>query len=323
MRSDVPRVSVGLPVYNGEDFLEQAIESILCQTFEDFELIISDNASDDATEKICRTFAERDRRIRYHRNSVNIGGTPNFNRLVRLARADYFKWAAHDDLCAPDFLGECVAVLDREATVVLCHSVTQVVDSQGHVVRQYTPSPRIGSPDPRERFSAVISPYSWMSLSPFQFGIIRIQALRNANLLGVYPGSDKVLLAQLALAGRLYQVPELLFSVRSHPNRYNSAHPARLSMSERRVAAGRLRRWLEFHDPGAKRIVAFPNWKILAETVRVVLKSDLPWSYRINCWMALARSTWWCPSDLVMDLDVGFYALSQRLIRVVKRAAQT
>ena len=102
--ADRPRVSIGLPVYNGENFLEFALDSILGQTFQDFELIISDNASTDATESICRRYAAKDSRIRYYRNPNNQGAAQNYNRVFALARGEYFKWAAHDDVCKPNYL---------------------------------------------------------------------------------------------------------------------------------------------------------------------------------------------------------------------------
>ena len=128
----MPKVSIGMPVYNGDRYLGSAVESLLAQTFGDFSIVIVDNASTDGTEAIGREFAKRDRRVRYHRNPENIGGGPNFNRAFDMANdAPYFKWAAHDDLHAPDFLAECVAVLDRRSDVVLCHCETEHIDENG------------------------------------------------------------------------------------------------------------------------------------------------------------------------------------------------
>src|SRR5919112_5909956 len=102
-----PRVTIGLPVYNGERFLEQALDGLLAQTFTDFELIISDNASTDRTPEICQAYAARDSRIRYVRQPENIGAGPNHNILVPMARGEYFKWASHDDLYDPDLVAKC------------------------------------------------------------------------------------------------------------------------------------------------------------------------------------------------------------------------
>src|SRR5262249_45528439 len=100
----MPKVTIGLPVYNGAEYLADAITSILSQTFTDFELLISDNASDDATESICRGFADRDRRVKYVRQKTNIGAAANHNLLVGQSDSPYFKWAAHDDILEPRFL---------------------------------------------------------------------------------------------------------------------------------------------------------------------------------------------------------------------------
>src|SRR5215207_1517689 len=113
MNTDLPRVSVGLPVYNGENYLAEAIDSVLAQTYQNFELIISDNASTDSTEEICRDYAARDRRIRYFREPQNRGAAWNFNHTFELARGEYFKWVAHDDVIGPQYLARTVDQLDR------------------------------------------------------------------------------------------------------------------------------------------------------------------------------------------------------------------
>ena len=104
MSESVPRVTIGLPVYNGENYLAAAIESLLSQTFTDFELVICDNGSTDRTEQVCRAYAARDARIRYYREVENRGLAWNFSRTFELARGEYFKWHAHDDLCGPTLL---------------------------------------------------------------------------------------------------------------------------------------------------------------------------------------------------------------------------
>src|SRR5512139_3267591 len=125
MNPDKPRVSIGVPVYNGENFLKDALDSLLAQTFKDFEIVIADNVSTDQTEEICRSYAAKDARIRYYRNETNIGAGPNHNRVFELSRGEYFKWVCHDDMCAPEFLERCIEVLDRDPSVVLCHAETR------------------------------------------------------------------------------------------------------------------------------------------------------------------------------------------------------
>ena len=101
MATDGPRVSIGLPVYNGDNYLAETLDSILAQTFTDFELIISDNGSTDRTEAICRRYAAQDHRVRYVRNPSNLGAARNYKRAFELARGEYFKWNGHDDPLAP------------------------------------------------------------------------------------------------------------------------------------------------------------------------------------------------------------------------------
>src|ERR1700736_6211403 len=123
------KLSVGLPVYNGENFLNVAVDSVLGQDFEDFELIISDNASQDGTAALCKEYAARDKRVRYYRSDVNNGGAWNYNRVFELAEGQYFKWQAHDDVCLPGFFRRCVEVFDHAPpTVVVVSPRTQVID---------------------------------------------------------------------------------------------------------------------------------------------------------------------------------------------------
>src|SRR5690242_8968780 len=113
-----PKVTVGMPVYNGERYMRFALDSLLAQDFQDFEIVISDNASTDRTSEICAEYAARDSRVRYHRNATNIGASPNYNRTFELARGQYFKWCAHDDVCLPSFLSKCVATMEAAPSSV-------------------------------------------------------------------------------------------------------------------------------------------------------------------------------------------------------------
>ena len=107
----LPQVSIGMPVYNGEKFIREALDSLLAQTFTDFELIISDNASMDGTEAICREYAERDQRIRYVRQAENRGPAANFRFVLDEAVGEYFMWAAADDVWTSRFIENCSQML--------------------------------------------------------------------------------------------------------------------------------------------------------------------------------------------------------------------
>jgi len=199
------------------------MDSLLAQTYSDFELVISDNASTDGTEAIYRAYAAADDRVRYYRNDRNRGAVWNWDRVFELSGAEYFKWAAHDDLCAPDYIERCVEILDRDPSVVLCYSETVIIDEHGKRVRPYIDRcNNIGSPTPHERFQDLIQN---LGLSNPMFGLVRAKALRMTPVVSNYIGSDMVLLAELALLGKFHRIPEYLFFRRDHPEKSDRANP--------------------------------------------------------------------------------------------------
>jgi glycosyltransferase involved in cell wall biosynthesis len=226
----IPRLSIGLPVYNGERYLAEAFGCYLGQTFQDFELVVCDNASTDDTVAICRSFAERDPRIRYHHNDKNVGAIPNFNKVFALSRAPLFKWVAHDDLYHPRYLESCVRILDDDPDVVLAHSRTAFVDDRGQLfpgdpetgryvdprtgIAQVADSPTIAdSPVAILRFWQVLALARW---GTHMFGVIRREALQQTHLIPNFSGGDRAMLAELALLGRFRCQDEVLFSKRFH-----------------------------------------------------------------------------------------------------------
>ena len=217
MNQNQPLVSIGMPVYNGERYLENALNSILAQTFKDFELIISDNSSTDRTEAICRRYASRDRRIRYFRNEKNLGAGWNFDRVAQLATGKYFKWACHDDLCALEFLQKCVDILEQDSKIVLTYPKTLIIDEHGAEIEKHEDRFHLQSPQPSERFKIYHHLVRYgHQCHPFH-GLIRREVLTRLLPLGSYPSSDLILLGKLALYGKFYEVPSYLFWKRDHP----------------------------------------------------------------------------------------------------------
>ncbi len=150
-------VSIGLPVYNGENFLEDAIRSVLAQTCDDLELVISDNASTDRTAEICADYAASDPRVRYLRNARNLGAVPNFNRVLDQSSGIYFKWMAHDDRILPRYVEETVAALDANPDAVLCNTVVDYIDARGEHLGYYrSVLEHAGGNEPAERFAAIV-----------------------------------------------------------------------------------------------------------------------------------------------------------------------
>lgn len=272
---DAPRVSLGLPVYNGDRYLEEALESICSQTFRDFELIVSDNASTDRTSEICRKLAERDPRVRYFRNETNVGAAPNYNRVFALARGEFFKWVAHDDLYDPDYLLRCVEALDRDPGVVLAHSAAVDIDAEGKVLGEVRFALHTDSPRPHERFRYL----TCVDHPCFQaFGLIRTDVLRRTPLIGSYVGSDRVLIAELALQGRFFESPETLFLHREHPQRSTRAIPD-------------LRARVAWFDARARKAPAFPTLQIYGGYWGALRRSRPGLLETMRCSVQLLR--WW------------------------------
>ncbi|MFQ5576417.1 MAG: glycosyltransferase family 2 protein [Anaerolineae bacterium] len=295
MSRDKPRVSIGLPVFNGENYLTDALDSILAQTYSDFELIISDNAATDRTREICEAYATQDSRIRYYRNQKNIGAAKNFNRVFELALGEYFKWSAHDDVIAPDFLMKCVDVLDQNPDVVLCIAKMNVIGQDGHVLTNYDvkliDDMKLGSMD---------SPKTWDRFGDFImlrhpcfeiFGLIRTKALKMTALIASHIGSDRNLLVELALLGRFYQLPEPLFLPREHPERSTRALP--------------LHSRAAWFDPTKTGRFVFIHWRIFFEYFKSTMRVSLNWYERARCFMHMGNWLRFYGKYLVRDVLVA------------------
>lgn len=291
MASSAPRVSVGIPVYNGEAYLEQAVSSLLGQTYPDFELIISDNASTDETEAICSDFARRDRRVRYNRNDENIGAAANYNRLVEGARGAYFKWAAHDDLCAPQYLEKCLAVLDENPSVVVCYPRTRIIDQSGRDLGPYADNLHLTSECRHERFRDVV--FREEGECNAVFGLIRMEALRKTGLIGNYPASDMILLSELALHGLFHELPDALFQRRDHPQTSIRAN----------VTVGDRAAWF---DPKKKDKAQFTHWRWVLEYHRAILRAEAGVGNALHCYRYLGRWIRWNRRRLAGEIRGAF-----------------
>jgi len=320
MSNLTPRVSVGLAVYNGENYLREAIDSILAQTFTDFELILSDNASTDKTQEICLEYAAKDNRIRYYCNDRNMGAAWNQTRVYELARGEYYKLAAHDDLITPDFLEKCVKALDQNPSAVLCHSWTRKIDRDGNILEDqgdgsYIPNypsyirfikrvlqPLLGdgkthfdSPSPRVRFRSQIGTYN----SCYHiFGLMRVSALKQTPGLENYSHSDGVLLARLALLGKFCEIPEYLFISRKHAGQ--SEQMFLLDMKSYAV----------WWDPDNAGKISVPRWRIFRELCKAIDAYPLPLSERLWCYFDALR---WLRGCWALLLQEAIGALIQLL----------
>jgi glycosyltransferase involved in cell wall biosynthesis len=273
MKQSTPQISIGLPVFNGEKYLVEALDSFLGQTFGDFEIIISNNASTDHTEEICKRYAALDARIQYFRNEVNLGGARNHNIVFERSRGIYFKWAGHDDLYAPDYLMTCVNILSSESDIVLCYPKTILIDEFGQEIEKYEDDFELLSPYPYERFNTILHHPMHMLLNP-SYGLTRSTNMAKTNGYGNYYSADRVILAELALQGRFKKIPAYLYYRRIHAGSSNDANP-----SDEGKAI-----WI---DPANKGKVAPPRWRRFLGNLNGVRRASLKPRERYMCYKNL------------------------------------
>lgn len=264
-----PRVSIGLPVFNGESMIREALDAILAQSFTDYELIICDNASTDSTPEICREYATRDKRIRYYRNAKNLGVSRNLNLCFELSSGEYMMWRTHDDLMAPDYLEKCVAFLDTHPDYVLCYSRAKGVDVDRNEVFVYTYHLRTDDDQPSVRLHDLMA----YEHPVFQtFGAIRANALRQTPLLEHYAVADRVFMAHLGLLGKFHRLDEYLHFDRWYPGtsvrKYRNIH--RITMA--------------YYNPHwSERRIFFPAWMQFYGLLRAVMAHPMPLRERLRC----------------------------------------
>lgn len=268
----IPKLSVAMPVRNGQNYLRAAFESLLGQTFADFELIVSDNASTDGTEAIVRDFASRDPRIAYHRHEQNLGAAGNFNFGFERSRGRLFKWAAHDDVCEPEFLRRTIELLERSPDAVIAHSYTHEIDHAGRVIGKYDDQLALIADRPSARLGAS---FNIAYPSPV-WGVMRREAVAKTRLMGSYLGSDWNFLGEMLLLGRLVIVPEYLFSVRNHEAGFSFGLQKQSKQAR-----------LSWFDPNRKHPIlsAFTSARCFAAAA---MHHPLPASERAACLRAIA-----------------------------------
>jgi len=218
IRDREPEISIGLPVYNGARFLEQALQSLLQQSYRDLELIISDNASSDSTPEICAHYSTRDARIRYVRQRKNIGAPRNWSLVATLARGRFFKWASVNDLVSPDMLEKCVAVLRARPDAVLAYGRTCLMDEESGAKALYAGDFALDDLRPSDRFEHLLRS---LELNNAQSGLIKVSALRETGLDRPYAGGDVPLMAELALRGTFVLIPDVLLFRRMGPRTFS------------------------------------------------------------------------------------------------------
>lgn len=300
--SKAPRVSIGMPVRNGSRFIREAIDSLLAQTFESFELIICDNASTDDTESICRDYAAKDSRVRYFRNEQNIGPAGNYNKCFNLSRGEYFRWHAHDDLAAPTYLTRCVKALDADSSIVVAYPSTIIVDDTGQQICEYDFRPRTDAASVSARFEELVMINHKEHRAVEIFGLMRSSALLQTPLQGAYARGDSVLLVRMALLGRFVELPEKLFLSRHHATQSMQTLPKdRRSRFTRMLGTGPLPP-PEWWDSSRKGRANFPEWNLMKEYWRSIGRAPLFPTDRLKCRLAMLKWTIFNSHKLARDV---------------------
>ena len=281
----MPKLSVGMPVYNGEADIHEAVNSVLSQTFTDFELIISDNASTDSTQVICEEYARKDSRVRYIRNDVNIGASDNYNAVVYKAEGQYFKWASSNDYCMPTFFEKCIEVLDNNQDVVVCYPRAKLFR---HVIEdgeEYVDGLTLSGDSACERLKVF---FEAIQLNNVMNGLIRTEMLKKTSLIKVYFSSDTVMMGELSLYGKYVEIPEYLFY-----RRMDEATATKLKSSEEVI---------KHYLPEGKSHMLLQNWKMHFGYVAAVFRAPIPFLERLCALRLVIKRMKWDRIELFNEV---------------------
>ena len=281
------KVIIGLPVYNGQKYLGAAIDSHLSQSFGDFDLVIADNGSTDATAEICAGYATQDKRIQYLRSTENRGILWNHRRVMEAIQSpkQYFRWAAADDILAPGFLAPMVALLDARTEVAAVVPDAKNIDDKGEILGSMARTLDLQCADVYERARHVlVAEYQHV----IAYGLLRASTLRLMRTKPDYIGWDPIFVWELALRGQLVQPAGPVLLRRLHAGSISRVKTAK-----------EMRKWVE---PNSNVGMNFPHWTWAYERVRVLLAAPLPMRARLRIALLLARATMWDRGSLTRDV---------------------
>lgn len=278
-------VSIGMPVYNGDRYVESAILSVLQQTHSDFELIISDNASTDRTEEICQSFVATDSRVKYFRNHANIGAAENYNRLFQLSSGEYFRWSNADDLVAPELLEKTLAVLMARPDAVIAFGRTELIDAEGESLGDYEDNLDIQADDVVTRYSKF---YARVGLTNVIYGLMRSSAVAKTGLMGngTLPASDISFMAAMVLQGKFVGIHDRLFFRRIHDAAF-SANPDPSAQAQ-------------FWKASAK-ATPLPLLRTVANDMSAIMRASLSFSDKMALWVYCVRRLIWQRQTLLNE----------------------
>ena len=227
-----PLVSIGVPVFNGENGLAKALSALLNQDYQNLEIIISDNASTDSTKKICNEFLIKYKNIRYYRNEKNLGSVDNFNKLVQLAMGKYFMWAAHDDLREKNYVSSCVEKLEKASdSAVLCQSYTKTfIQGSDDILCINTLDSFEGVIGPINQYRETLKHFPATAI----YGLYRLSAMRKTKLFQKTIATDLAFIQELSAYGQFIQVKKPLFTYIGRKNWNNIQQDYKVFFGDRK-----------------------------------------------------------------------------------------
>jgi glycosyltransferase involved in cell wall biosynthesis len=310
-----PTVSIAIPVFNSSRYLAETIDSILNQTFQDFEIVITDGRSTDATPEICLQYAAQDSRVHYYRSEENYGPGWNYNQGFDRSQGKYFKWQAHDDLLAPDFLEKCVAVLEEQPDVVLSHCYALHVDDNGNRLATTPEYRHLNSDDlrPSQRWNELLIT-AGNDCGCEIFGLIRMSVLKQIPQQGSYAHADFIFVCHLALHGRFHQVPEPLFHYRMHTAQAMQTLPTNLKGRRRLLPFTGPLPPTDWWDPTKKGKPDFPTWRFYWLQMGLIAQHSMPMGEKLGCYQVLIKRLF-VGKDLIRLAIDCLLAIETSLIR--------
>ena len=269
-------VSFGLPAYNAQKYLRRLFDSLLAQDYSNFEVVVSDNASDDRTPEICQEYISRGLPVRYHRNSENIGQIANFNQVLEMARGRYFRWIGSDDWLEPSYTRQCVEQLETDSELVGVTTYQDHITDEGERHYQEYTGKRLDSPIPQIRFRQMV----WFMTAHYGYidpiyTMMRRDMLIATQKIRPVPRMDQVLSVEISLLGAFGHIPQCL----SHRRREDFSRTTAKELSGR-------------YQPGTKKNLVDPILGVAAAFGSVVWKSNLNASAKLSCLEAIVRFSW-------------------------------
>ena len=265
-----PLVTIGMPIYNEERFLEQALDSLRAQDYENIQILISDNASTDSTGDICSRAAEQDDRVQYSRASENIGAAANFRRVVEMAEGTYFMWAAGHDEWSADLISSSVEILDSEKTATIAFASSYWMDEAGNRSDRDTDYPDTRGKSVFARFFTVF----WGNMHPV-LSLIRREHLDQTRSMQSFAGADLVLLSDLVLMGNFVHAPNAWWNRRDV--RSKESHDERLKRYTDK----------DFSQANSSVDRRFPLLKLPLALIATVWNARITWWQRLTLLLVL------------------------------------